>query len=73
MNALDEQVAGNHYIDFAIQPVEFVTRNGLGFLEGSIIKRICRYKSKGQPLEDLRKIQHEVELLILLGGYEGKD
>lgn len=61
--ALDRQVGGDHYRHFLIQPVDFITLNRLSFLEGCIVKRVCRYKSKG-GLEDLRKIQHEVELLI---------
>lgn len=63
-NALKKQVGGEHYKHFKIQPVEFITANKLGFLEGCIIKRLCRYQSKG-GLEDLKKIQHEIELLIL--------
>ena len=73
MSALDDQVAGNHYLDFNIQPVEFITRNGIEFLAGCVIKRMCRYKLKGSPLEDLRKAQHEIELIIQLNGYEGAE
>ena len=72
MNPFDEQVGGNHYADMPIQPSYFSEKNGLSFLEGCIVKRICRYKTKGEPLKDLRKIQHEVEMLIFLGDYEGE-
>lgn len=34
MSALDTQVAGTHYKNRAIQPVEYIHANGLGFLEG---------------------------------------
>lgn len=64
-SALDMQVAGNHYKDMVIQPVEFITRNGIGFLPGCVIKRVCRYKSKA-GVEDLRKAIHELELMIEL-------
>ena len=37
--------------------------NELNFLQGCIIKRICRYKDKGGR-EDLEKIKHEVDMLI---------
>ena len=70
-SALKKQVGGTHYKHFPIQPVEFITRNGLSFLEGCIVKRICR-KRKGTRLEDLRKIQHEVDLIIELEGLEEK-
>ena len=63
MSALDNQVAGDHYMKLAIQPVEFIHANNLGFLEGCVIKRVCRYKAKN-GLEDLRKAIHELELLI---------
>ena len=66
-DALSYQVGGNHYKDFAIQPVEFITRNKLSFLAGCIVKRICRYnRSGGKGLQDLEKIKHECELLIEL-------
>lgn len=64
-NALDIQVAGNHYKDMKIQPVEFITANNLGFLEGCIVKRICRWKNK-DGIQDLEKIKHEIDLLIQL-------
>jgi hypothetical protein len=66
-NPLEMQVGGSHYKEFAIQPVEFITRNNLGFLEGCIIKRICRWKGK-DGIQDLEKIKHEVDLLIKLTG-----
>lgn len=66
-SALDVQVGGAHYKDMAIQPVEFITKNNLGFLEGSIVKRICRWRAK-DGLKDLEKIKHEVDLLVQLNG-----
>jgi len=63
------QVGGSHYKNFAIQPVEYITKNKLSFLQGCIIKRITRYDQPGgKDVEDLRKIQHEVNLLIELEG-----
>jgi len=66
-NALDVQVGGAHYKDKKIQPVEYIHANGLGFLEGCIVKRITRWRDKN-GLEDLLKIKHEVDLLIDLEG-----
>ena len=63
MSALDKQVAGSHYKNMAIQPVEFITRNGIGFLEGCVIKRVCRWRAK-DGVQDLQKAIHELELLI---------
>ena len=63
--ALSTQIGGEHYKKYAIQPVEFITKNKLGFLEGCVIKRICRYEDKN-GLEDLKKAKHEIDLLIEL-------
>lgn len=68
-SALGIQVGGAHYQGFAIQPVEFITRNGLNFLQGCIIKRVCRFKLKGGReggREDLLKARHEIDLLLEL-------
>jgi hypothetical protein len=48
-----------------IQPVEFITRNGIGFLPGCVIKRVCRYRSKAGA-QDLRKAIHELQLMLEL-------
>ena len=63
MSALDVQVAGSHYKDLAIQPVEYIHRNGIGYMEGNAIKYLTRWKSKG-GIEDLRKAKHYIDLLI---------
>ena len=33
-NATDKQVGGSHYKDCAIQPIEYIVKNKLDFLEG---------------------------------------
>ena len=60
--AIDIQVGGDHYKNLPIQPIEFIQKNNLGFIQGSIVKYICRYKNKN-GIEDLNKIIHYVELL----------
>lgn len=60
---LDVQVGGSHYKDMAIQPVEYILANNIGFVEGNIIKYASRWKSKG-GIKDLEKIKHFAELLI---------
>ena len=59
----ETQVGGNHYSKMKIQPVDFITENGLGYIEGNIIKYVCRYKDKN-GLEDLKKAQHYLQMLI---------
>lgn len=69
--ALSTQVGGNHYKDFPIQPIEFITKNNIGFIEGNIIKYVCRYKAKN-GVEDLNKAKHYLEMLIELTQNEQK-
>ena len=67
--ALREQVGGDHYSKLAIQPVEYINKNNLTYLQGNVIKYITRYKDKN-GLQDLQKAKHYVEMLIELE--EGK-
>jgi hypothetical protein len=59
----DTQVGGSHYSEFAIQPSEFIHKNGLGFLEGNIVKYVCRHAKKNGR-QDLEKARHYIDLLI---------
>lgn len=63
MSARDDQIGGGHYKDMAIQPFEFITRNGLTYGEGCVIKYVCRWKKKN-GLEDLKKARHYLDLII---------
>lgn len=60
---LNTQVGGDHYTKMAIQPIEYVFANDIGFAEGNIIKYISRYRSKN-GVEDLKKARHMLNLLI---------
>lgn len=71
MGALDKQEGGSHYKNLKIQPIEFITANNLGFIEGSIVKYISRHRSKNGA-EDIRKVIHYCELLLELE-YKEKD
>lgn len=63
MSAFKEQVAGSHYKDMVIQPAEFIHRNGIGYMEGAVIKYLARWRNKN-GLEDLKKARHYLDLLI---------
>lgn len=66
-NALNQQVGGDHYRSCVIQPVEYIEANGLGFLEGCVIKRVTRHdKPTGKGREDIEKAIHELRLLLQL-------
>jgi len=61
---LQRQTGGTHYKNMVIQPVEYAEKNGLSLLEGNVVKYISRWKLKGQPLQDLEKAKHCIDLLI---------
>jgi len=63
MKSYKKQVGGRHYKKYKIQPVEFIIKNNIGFVEGNIIKYILRFKEKG-GVQDLLKAKHYIELLI---------
>lgn len=67
MRALDIQVSGNHYKDLAIQPVEYIYANGIGYFEGNVIKYVSRWRNKN-GIKDLEKAKHYIDLLIELEG-----
>ena len=60
----DKQIGGSHYKFFPIQPYEFISKNGLTFFQGNVIKYVCRYLHKN-GIEDLEKIKHYCDLEIL--------
>lgn len=68
---LTKQVGGNHYQGFAIAPIDFVQKNNLGFIEGNIIKYVCRFRKKNGK-QDLEKAKHFIEMLIELEYPENK-
>jgi hypothetical protein len=61
-SALNTQVGGAHY-QLKIQPIEYIHKNNLSFIQGNIVKYITRYKDKNGK-QDLEKIKHYVDLLI---------
>jgi hypothetical protein len=63
IDAKSSQVGGNHYSKLAIQPYEYVTANGIPYIEGNVIKYVTRWKDKG-GVEDLKKAIHSLEWLI---------
>lgn len=65
MTALSTQEGGNHYKNLAIQPVEYIHANGIGYFEGCVIKYVTRWRAKN-GLEDLKKARHFIDLLLEL-------
>ena len=48
------------------EDADIIVQNKLSFLEGCILKRLHRWRTKGNPVEDLKKMKHEIDLLIKL-------
>lgn len=66
-DALDVQVGGDHYRSLAIQPVEYIHANKIGYFEGNVIKYVTRWRAKN-GVADLEKAKHYIDLLIELEG-----
>jgi hypothetical protein len=65
VDPLGQQVGGDHYKKYKIQPVEYAMTNGLNYCQANAVKYITRYRDKG-GIEDLRKAIHNIEILIEL-------
>jgi len=59
--ASSTQVGGSHYSKYAIQPSEYIYRNGLDWLRGNAIKYITRCEDKN-GVEDIDKAIHYLQL-----------
>jgi hypothetical protein len=63
VTAKDTQIGGEHYKKMAIQPADYIIRNGIGWAEGCAIAYLSRWQDKG-GIEDLKKAVHTIQLLI---------
>ena len=69
-NSMDDPVNNpSHYNQQAVETIEVIrqsmtTDEFQGYLRGSILKYLNRYRYKGQPVEDLRKSRWYLERLI---------
>jgi len=61
--ATDTQVGGNHYQDMAIQPIDYIVQNELGYLEGNVIKYVSRHKAKAGR-QDIEKAIHYCQMIL---------
>lgn len=59
----DKQIGGEHYKQMKIQPTEFISVNNIPFIEGNVIKYVCRHAHKNGK-EDILKAIHYLNLLI---------
>jgi hypothetical protein len=61
--ALSKQIGGDHYKTMAIQPIDYIISNNLGWCEGNAVKYITRHKLKGQRA-DIEKAIHYLQILL---------
>lgn len=59
----DKQIGGAHYKHMKIQPTEFISLNEIPFIEGNVIKYVCRHAHKNGK-EDVLKAIHYLKLLL---------
>jgi len=52
-----------HYSRHKIQPLDFILANRLGYVEGNVIKYVCRWQHKG-GIEDLKKAREYLDKYI---------
>ena len=59
-----KETFGLNNSDQAIQPVEYIEANELGYLEGCVVKRVTRHNHEtGKGEQDIDKAIHELQLL----------
>ena len=62
MSYLNKQEGGSHYMQ-EIQPIEYIYKNKLGYIEGNVVKYITRHRDKNGA-EDIRRVIHYCEMLL---------
>lgn len=63
-SANDVQIGGNHYKQFkGMEPWDVITGWGLGYLDGTALKYIARWKHKN-GVQDLEKAVHFLQKAI---------
>jgi len=58
-----DQIGGNHYQGYVIEPIDFIYQNQIPAIEANIIKYVLRHQDKNK-LEDLQKAKQYLEYLM---------
>lgn len=53
-----------HYTKGKIEVADFIIDQDMGFLDGNVVKYVCRFRHKGKPIEDLKKARWYLDRLI---------
>ena len=62
-NTLMNTISPDYYQKGNIEVTDFIIDQSMSFLEGNIVKYLCRYKEKS-GIQDLRKARWYIEKLI---------
>jgi len=62
LSTVRRQVGGSHY-QLAIEPIDYIVKNNLGYREGNVIKYVSRHKNKNGA-EDIKKAIHYLEMIL---------
>jgi len=70
-----EDVVNNpsHYTQGNIEVIDFLIDQNFDYIAGNIVKYICRYRYKGNPVQDLRKAKYYLDRLIEIEEYRAPD
>ena len=60
---LMDKISPDYYQKGNIEVTDFIVDQSMSFLEGNIVKYLCRYKEKS-GIEDLRKARWYIDKLI---------
>jgi hypothetical protein len=64
----DQVKKPNHYFRYKIEPITFILQNNIPYVEGNVIKYLCRWRfkhlTKEKQIEDLQKAKQYIDLLI---------
>ncbi len=62
------QTGGSHY-QIPIQPVDYIVENGLGYMEGNVIKYVTRHESKNGEEDIIKALDYLYMILEKKYGY----
>jgi hypothetical protein len=62
LEGIHKQVGGSHY-QLAIEPIDYIVKNELGYREGNVVKYVTRHKKKNGA-EDIKKAIHYLEMIL---------
>jgi len=61
----DKRIPKDHYKNLKIQPTEFIHENNIPFIEGNVIKYVCRHRYKNKKEDLLKAIDYLNKLIEL--------